>query len=159
MNWFLNKNIRSNTGLAKKFILFFPCKTDLNSTQLSLTSLETIFRLYFNSSHISVQLFKKASKLVNFCVAILILKMEVKSNIFGILCFIILRKINTQLKHTKKDFWSVWRRWKNMFINLGSGFIVFIGASTSDFQFGKILSYAFQAPQCWLRDDDKCKKL
>ena len=114
MNWFLNKNIRSNTGLAKKFILFFPCKTDLNSTQLSLTSLETIFRLYFNSSHISVQLFKKASKLVNFCVAILILKMEVKSNIFGILCFIILRKINTQLKHTKKDFWSVWRRWKNM---------------------------------------------
>lgn len=46
-----------------------------------------------------------------------------------------------------------------MFINLGSGFIVFIGASTSDFQFGKILSYAFQAPQCWLRDDDKCKKL
>ena len=46
-----------------------------------------------------------------------------------------------------------------MFINLGSGFIVFIGASTSDFQFGKILSYSFQAPQCWLRDDDKCKKL
>ena len=46
-----------------------------------------------------------------------------------------------------------------MFINLGSGFIVFIGASTSDFQFGKILSYTFQAPQCWLRDDDKCTKL
>ena len=46
-----------------------------------------------------------------------------------------------------------------MVINLGSVFIVFIGASISDFQFGKILFYAFQAPRCWLKDNDKCKKL
>ena len=39
---------------------------------------------------------------MNFCVAILILKVEEKSNTFGILCFIISRKVKTQLKHTKK---------------------------------------------------------
>ena len=40
--------------------------------------------------------------MVNFCVAILILKMEEKSNVFGILCFIILRKVKTQVKRKKK---------------------------------------------------------
>ena len=39
---------------------------------------------------------------MNFCVAILILKMEEKRNIFDILCFIISRKVKTQLKHKKK---------------------------------------------------------
>ena len=39
---------------------------------------------------------------MNFCVAILILKMEEKSNIFSLLCFIISRKIKTQMKHKKK---------------------------------------------------------
>ena len=43
----------------------------------------------------------KKSKLVNFCVAILILKMEEKSNIFNILCFIISRKVKMQLKEKK----------------------------------------------------------
>ena len=41
--------------------------------------------------------FLKTSKLVNFCIAILILKME-EIHIFGILCFIISRKVKTQLK-------------------------------------------------------------
>ena len=45
---------------------------------------------------------KNLSKLVNFCVAILILKMEEKSNIFGILCFIISRKVKVQLEHKKR---------------------------------------------------------
>ena len=44
---------------------------------------------------------KTLSKLVNFCVAILELKVEEKSNIFGILCFIISRKVKMQLKHKK----------------------------------------------------------
>ena len=35
---------------------------------------------------------------MNFYVVILILKMEVKSYIFGILCFIISRKVKMQLK-------------------------------------------------------------
>ena len=39
---------------------------------------------------------------MNFCVAILILKMEEICNIFSILYFIISRKVKTQLKHTKK---------------------------------------------------------
>lgn len=38
------------------------------------------------------------SKLVNFCVGILILKIEGKRQHFGILCFIILRNIKTHLK-------------------------------------------------------------
>ena len=45
---------------------------------------------------------QKTSKLVYFCVAILILKMEEICNIFSILYFIISRKVKTQLKHTKK---------------------------------------------------------
>ena len=43
---------------------------------------------------------------MNFCVAILILKMEEKSNIFGVLCFITLRKVKTQLK-CKRDLEKV----------------------------------------------------
>ena len=39
---------------------------------------------------------------MNFCVAILILKMEEKSNIFSILCFVISRKVKMQLKRTKR---------------------------------------------------------
>ena len=50
--------------------------------------------------------FKKTSKLVNFCVAILILKMEEKRNIFSILCFIVSRKVNVQLK-CKKEICAV----------------------------------------------------
>ena len=42
-------------------------------------------------------------KLVNFCVAILILKMKKKiRNIFGVLRFIISRKASTQLKRKKR---------------------------------------------------------
>ena len=50
---------------------------------------------------------------MNFYGAILILK----SNIFSILCFIISRKVKTQLKRKKKDLCSVWRRccdWSNV---------------------------------------------
>ena len=50
---------------------------------------------------------KKLSKLVNFYVAILILKMGEKSNIFSMLCFIISRKIKTQLKYKKKQICAV----------------------------------------------------
>ena len=46
---------------------------------------------------------KDLSKLVNFCVAILILKMGGKINIFGVLCFIISRKVKMQLKCTKRS--------------------------------------------------------
>ena len=45
---------------------------------------------------------KDLSKLANFCVAILILKMQEKKQHFGILCFIISRKVKTQLKCKKK---------------------------------------------------------
>ena len=44
---------------------------------------------------ISACILKNLPKLVNFCVAILILKMEKKRNIFGLICFIISRKVNT----------------------------------------------------------------
>ena len=44
----------------------------------------------------------KKKRLVNICVAILILKLEEKGHIFGILCFIISRKVETQLQKKKK---------------------------------------------------------
>ena len=48
---------------------------------------------------------------MNFCVVILILKMEEKSNIFGILCFIISKKAKMQLENKQtKDLCSIWRR-------------------------------------------------
>ena len=45
---------------------------------------------------------KNLPKPVNFCVTVLILKMEGKSSIFGKLPFIISRKVNSQLKCTKR---------------------------------------------------------
>ena len=50
---------------------------------------------------ISVHL-KNLSKLVNFCAAILILNMEENMQHFGILCFVISRKVKTQLKHKNR---------------------------------------------------------
>ena len=44
---------------------------------------------------------------MNFCGAILTLKMEEKSDIFGILCFIISRKVKMQLK-CKKEVCAVY---------------------------------------------------
>ena len=58
-------------------------------------------RLYCNSCHISVPFKNNLPKLVNFCVAILILKMEGKKQRSGILCFIISRKVRMQLKWKK----------------------------------------------------------
>ena len=51
--------------------------------------------------------FKNLPKLVNFCVAILILKMEEKMHfhIFSILCFIISRKVKTE---TQKKICAVY---------------------------------------------------
>ena len=45
---------------------------------------------------------KNLSKMVHFSVVVLILRMEEKSKIFGILGFIISRKVNLQLKWKKK---------------------------------------------------------
>ena len=45
---------------------------------------------------------KHLSKSVNFCVAILILKLEENIQHLWHICIIIIRKIKTQLKHTKK---------------------------------------------------------
>ena len=45
---------------------------------------------------------KQTSKLVDFCTAILILKMEEYMQLFGILCFTVSRKVKTQLKCKKK---------------------------------------------------------
>ena len=53
---------------------------------------------------------------MNFCAAILMLKLSNICSIFCVLCFIISGKVNTQLKR-KKDLCRVWRRfcdWSNM---------------------------------------------
>ena len=49
----------------------------------------------------SVCILKDLSKLVNFYVAILILKMEEDIHIFSVLCFIISRKVKMQPKRKK----------------------------------------------------------
>ena len=51
---------------------------------------------------ISGCILKNLPKLVNFCVAILILKIEENMQHFSILCFIISRKVKTQLKYKKR---------------------------------------------------------
>ena len=59
-------------------------------------------RLHCDSCHMSVDLKNNLLKLVNFCVATLILKMKKIHNLFSLLCFIISRKVKTQPKHTKR---------------------------------------------------------
>ena len=56
---------------------------------------------------LSAYILKKPSKLVTFCVAILILKMEGKSNIFGILSFIIYFKKGKNATETPKKICAV----------------------------------------------------
>ena len=51
---------------------------------------------------ISACILKKTSKLVNFFVAILILKMEEKKQHVRYMCFIISRKVKMQPKHKKR---------------------------------------------------------
>ena len=51
---------------------------------------------------ISMHFLKSFSKLVNFCAATLIFKMEENTQIFGLLCFIISRKVKMQLKCKKR---------------------------------------------------------
>lgn len=59
--------------------------------------------LHCDSCHISVHL-KKIHKTGEFCIAVLILKVEEKSNVFGMLCFIISRKIKNTTEMHKKRF-------------------------------------------------------
>ena len=68
-------------------------------------------RLYSDSCHLCV--FKKI-KTHKLLYAILILKMEEeKSNIYGVFCFIIWRKVKNTTKTCKKDLYSVWN-WSNV---------------------------------------------
>ena len=98
----LTQKQRCCIGLAKRFIEFFP-KLALVALKLVVFNLiwNNFVRLYCDSFHINVH-FKK-SKLVDFCVSILILKMEEKVfSVLLFLCFIILRKTKMQLKCKKK---------------------------------------------------------
>ena len=67
------------------------------------TAINKLINYFFfkKAARVTLRILKK-KKLVNFCVAIFILQMEEKSNVFSILCFIISRKVQTQLKHKKR---------------------------------------------------------
>lgn len=65
-----------------------------------LTSFETILLGYITTPVI-LACIKNLSKVVNFCIAVLILKVEEKGKIFSILCFIISREKNTAETHKK----------------------------------------------------------
>ena len=68
---------------------------------MSLTSFETILLDYIVTDVIPVCI-KKTSKLVNFCVVILILKMEENMQHFWHIMLYYFKKGKMQLKHTKK---------------------------------------------------------
>ena len=59
-------------------------------------------RLYRDSCHYQPVFKKTYKKLVKFCVAIVILRLEENTQHFGILCFIISRKVKMQLKVQKR---------------------------------------------------------
>ena len=87
----------SNTmGWPKISFGFFPYDGS-GSAQLALTSPETILLGCILTAVISVRIKKNLAKLVNFGAAILILMEENKQH-FGTLCFLISRKVKTQLK-------------------------------------------------------------
>ena len=77
------KNSGKFLGWPKTLFSFFSMMTS-SSTELSLSS-KTILLDYCDSYHISLHFLKILSKVVNFCIAILILRMEETSNIFSIL--------------------------------------------------------------------------
>ena len=91
-------------GLAKNFFCFLVFSCMMALLVLSrLTPFETIFvRLNCDSSHISMHFFK-VKKLVNFCVVILILKMEESIYFQHIMLYYFKKGIKTQLKWKKKD--------------------------------------------------------
>ena len=101
-------------GWPKSLFSFFSMMTS-NSTELSLTSSKTILLDYCDSYHISLHFLKILSKVVNFYIAILILRMEETSNIFSILYFTMSIKVKTQLKRKIKicavfgeSAWHIW---------------------------------------------------
>ena len=70
-------------------------------------------RLYCDSCHISVHFFKNLSKLVNFCVAILMLKMEENMQHFIHIMLYYLKKDKNVTGTHKKVLCSIWRRCYN----------------------------------------------
>ena len=90
-------------GLARKFGLCL--EDDSSSALLSLASFRTILLDFIVTVVISVCIFKKyLPKLVNFCAAILILKMEEDMQHFLLLCFIISKTGKNATEMKKKRF-------------------------------------------------------
>ena len=81
----------------------FFCRMALVALSHLLASFEMALLDYTVTAVISACIKKKiTSNLVKFWVAILILKTKEKSNLSGILCFVILRKVKMQLKCQKR---------------------------------------------------------
>ena len=97
-----NHHSKMFTWVGQRVLLgFFPINGS-SSAHLSLTSFETIFlRLYCDSCHLSMHLKKYLSKLLNFYVAILILKMEENKQHFW----------HTMLYYFKKGKNTSWLVW------------------------------------------------
>ena len=67
-------------------------------------------RLYCDSCHIFVHLKRNLSKLVNFYLAILILKMEENAHFWHIMLYYFKKGKNASEMQKKKDFYNIWRR-------------------------------------------------
>ena len=83
---------------------FFSLKDGTSSTHLSLTWLETILLDFIGTAVISACIFKKLSKLLNFCVAILILTMKENMQYFHHIMICYFKKGRNATKTHKKHF-------------------------------------------------------
>ena len=75
-----------------KFVQFFLCNGS-GSAQVSLALFDSFVRLCCDSCHISMH-FKKSSKLVNFCAAMLILKMGENTHFWRIILYYLKKSKN-----------------------------------------------------------------
>ena len=114
-NSFFVEILGFSIGLAKKFIYSFLYDGSSTAYLVLFNFIWNIVRLYCDNCHISMHLKKNLNKLVNFCVAILMFKMEEDTQHLQRIMFYYFKKDKMQKK--KKDFCSVWRRccdWSNI---------------------------------------------
>ena len=89
-------------GLAKRFVWFFSIRQ--LSQHFVFNFIQNSFvRLYHDSCHISLHFQKNLAKLVNFCKAILILKMEGKKHFWHIVIIYYFKEGKNATEMQKKN--------------------------------------------------------
>ena len=105
---FYENEVEYGLGWPKSPLGFFPYDGSSNA-QLFLTSFKTILLDYVVTAVLSACI-KKTAKLVNFCAAILIMKMEENTRHFWHVMLYYFKKGKSGSEMPKKDLHTVWRR-------------------------------------------------